>query len=88
MFKRVLEKVYRWFLRHIVPILIGLSALTALVYYSHRILNDMNVFSDKEFLKEQTIILDRQAELLNKINQQNFLLQEIRKEMKELNDKI
>lgn len=75
-------------INYIITGLIGLSAITAMIYYSHRILNDMEIFNDKEILREQNIILDRQAELLNKLNQQNFLLQEIRKEMHELNDKI
>lgn len=75
-------------INYIITALIGLSAITAMIYYSHRILNDMDFLNDRELLREQTIILDRQAELLNKMNQQNFLLQEIRKEMKELNDKI
>lgn len=75
-------------INYIITGLIGLSAVTAMIYYSHRILNDMEIFNDREILREQNIILDRQAELLNKMNQQNFLLQEIRKEMHELNDKI
>ena len=75
-------------INYIITGLIGLSAITAMIYYSHRILNDMDFLNDRELLREQNIILDRQAELLNKMNQQNFLLQEIRKEMKELNDKI
>lgn len=75
-------------INYIITVLIGLSAVTAMIYYSHRILNDMEIFNDREILREQNIILDRQAELLNKMNQQNFLLQEIRKEMHELNNKI